>query len=254
MVKTAKHILIVSDNLGLLKRFHSLVEHEQYSDYSFAYRISPFSDRTAFQTQLNFPIDTIDMRDSDTIETLAESYSFIFSLHCKQLFPKKLIDRVKCINVHPGYNPVNRGWYPQVFALIHDLPIGATIHEIDEQLDHGRIIDRQLVEKDPDATSLTLYNKVVEAEIHLLEKNLLRILQGDYVSYEDHENEHLFLKEDFNQLKKLDLEDVDTLGNHLNKLRALTHGDFKNAFFIDRKTGEKIYVRIQLERENSGSN
>ena len=254
MDKPAGHILIVSDNLGLLKQFHSLVEHKQYSEYNFTYRISPFSDLAEFQAQLNFSVEAIDMRDSESIQNLAETYALIFSVHCKQLFPKELIDRVKCINVHPGYNPVNRGWYPQAFALVHDLPIGATIHEIDEQLDHGRIIDRQLVEKDPDDTSLTLYNKVVKAEIHLLEKNLLRILQGNYVSYEDHENEHLFLKEDFNQLKKLDLEEVDTLGNFVNKLRALTHGDFKNAYYTDSQTGEKIFVRIELEREHRRSN
>ena len=250
MDKGNKHILVVSDNIVLLRKFKCISEEEKYSDFTFDFTISPFSSLEIFQSELIFPIKIMDIKNSDVIENLVNSYSIIFSVHCKQMFPKSLVDRIRCINIHPGYNPINRGWYPQVFSIIHKLPIGATIHEIDEHLDHGKIIDRKFVSKEMTDTSITLYNKVVEAEIELIEKNLLNILKGEYYSFEDHLNEHLFLKEDFKKLTELDLNEVDTLGNFIDKLRALTHGDFKNAYFIDPGTGEKIYVKIQLDRKN----
>ena len=37
--------------------------------------------------------------------------------------------------------------------------------------------------------------------------------------------------------------------NLIDKLRALTHGSFKNAFFFDPETKKKIYVRISLNAE-----
>ena len=39
------------------------------------------------------------------------------------------------------------------------------------------------------------------------------------------------------------------MGAAINKLRALTHGQYANAFFKDAETGVKVYVKIVLEKE-----
>ena len=41
----------------------------------------------------------------------------------------------------------------------------------------------------------------------------------------------------------------DTFRNHINKLRALTHGDFMNAYFLDEK-GNKVYLKLELMPPN----
>src|SRR5690349_163732 len=64
----------------------------------------------------------------------------VISLHSKQIFPPGLVSGARCVNVHPGLNPFNRGWTPHVFSLVNGLPAGATIHEIDAEIDHGAII------------------------------------------------------------------------------------------------------------------
>ncbi|MEL6562249.1 MAG: formyltransferase family protein, partial [Bacteroidota bacterium] len=46
------------------------------------------------------------------------------------------------------------------FSLINGLPAGVTIHEIDEKLDHGNIIDQIKVEVQSTDTSYTLYQRV----------------------------------------------------------------------------------------------
>ena len=38
------------------------------------------------------------------------------------------------------------------------------------------------------------------------------------------------------------------MGEHIDLLRALSHGDFKNAYFLDNKN-EKIRVKIELKKE-----
>ncbi len=37
----------------------------------------------------------------------------------------------------------NRGWFPQAFSIIDGQKVGVTIHEIDDQLNHGPIIAQQ---------------------------------------------------------------------------------------------------------------
>jgi hypothetical protein len=40
------------------------------------------------------------------------------------------------------------------------------------------------------------------------------------------------------------------LREHIDLLRALTHGNFGNAFFVD-DGGNKVFVRLFLESDNS---
>ena len=76
------------------------------------------------------------------------------------------------LQLHPGYNPYNRGWYPQVFAILNNTVIGATLHEIDDLLDHGDIIDQEYVPITDYDTSLSVYEKVQSVEIKILRRNL----------------------------------------------------------------------------------
>ena len=57
-------------------------------------------------------------------------------------------------------------------------------------------------------------------------------------------------KRDYNELCKLDLNSTGTLREHINLLRALTHGDYNNAYFEDEN--DKIFVKISLERQRNG--
>jgi methionyl-tRNA formyltransferase len=54
----------------------------------------------------------IDLNDDQCVSDLKESYHLILSFNCKQIFPADLVSSVTCKNVHPGFNPYNRGWFP----------------------------------------------------------------------------------------------------------------------------------------------
>jgi len=178
---------------------------------------------------------------------LSKNYDLIISLHCKQLFPADLIKSVRCINIHPGFNPYNRGWYPQVFSIINKLPLGVTIHEMDEKIDHGDIIVQEEVPLYSYDTSLTAYQRVLEKEKELIAKHISAIILGNYSPTQMKGAGNLNSKKDFSKLCRLDLTQKMTLREAINRLRALTHGEYNNAFFYDEQ-GQKIYIKIQLEQ------
>ncbi|WP_295231674.1 dTDP-4-amino-4,6-dideoxyglucose formyltransferase [uncultured Chryseobacterium sp.] len=244
-----KKILIISDNLQLCKSVRK-ISLSYLNNFAFSYSISPFSDKQKFDMYLEESTIVFDLKKQEDIRKIIDSYDLVISIHCKQLFPELLYSNVKCINVHPGYNPINRGWYPQVFAIVNNLMVGATIHEIDEQIDHGNIIARAFVEKEIIDTSKTLYDKILNKELQLLEENIDSILNNNYTTIVPESEGNVYLKKDFNKLCKIDLEEKVTMLESINKLRALTHGDFENAYFIDPISNRKVIVSINLKYQD----
>jgi methionyl-tRNA formyltransferase len=241
-----KEVLIISDNPFLAERFEKEVWTLVYSSsYNLSFGCSPYSNTADFN--LSKPISKIDLKNSEDLNAILGSH-LILSIHCKQLFPEKLVNTVRCVNVHPGYNPINRGWYPQVFAIIENLDIGATIHEIDKHLDNGKIIVREKVQKYEDDTSLSLYNRITNKEIELLKFNIESILNNTYQAFLPELKGTLRLKKDFNKLLQIDLDEKLTMGEAINRLRALTHGAYKNAYYFN-KIGDKIYISLNIDRE-----
>ena len=240
-----KNILVVSDNVELVNAFHLLISEfkEVKSTYFYSHTNSTFLKNKNLMVSAN----AINMKEQWQI--IALKYDLIFSLHCKQLFPSELVKKVKCINVHPGFNPYNRGWFPQVFSILNGMKAGATIHEIDEHLDHGNIIARKEIEITAYDTSLSAYQKIQQAEVELLRENLENILISNYKSFAPEEEGNVNLKKDFSALCEIDLTRQVTMNQAIDYLRAMTHGDYKNAWFIDKKTSSKVFVGINLQKE-----
>ena len=238
-----RNILVITDNLRLFNEFKKIVSGLKLKSIHFDYACSPFNQD--FEAIKEF-VCSVDVKTEWF--SLSKTYDLIISLHCKQKFPASLVRKVKCINIHPGLNPHNRGCYPHVFSIINKLPLGATIHEIDEDIDHGAIIAQQEVPLYSWDTSLTAYDRVVEAELSLIKENLSRIVLGEYESTPMQHNGNVNLRQNFDALCKIDLSEVATFGEVIDRLRALTHSDYKNAYFID-KTGTKVFVSIDLEIE-----
>jgi methionyl-tRNA formyltransferase len=228
--------------LFLCKKFKEIVNRLNLKGVSFCYGCS--SENSAFDSNPDFsPINV-----TTECEGIISNFDLVLSLHSKQVFPQKLIDNVRCVNIHPGYNPFNRGWFPQVFSILNGKPLGVTIHVMDERIDHGPIIEQETVPVYVWDTSLTAYNRVLDKEIELIEKNLVRIIQGAYeakpMTYEGNIN----LKTDFDSLCELDLKEETSVGYLIDRLRALTHGDYKNCYFRD-ENGNRVYVSIDLKPE-----
>jgi methionyl-tRNA formyltransferase len=232
-------ILVVTDNAGLKVALSKIVaESPELQAHEWTYCHSPSS--VELDGDKEFGVVEVKKQ----AKYIASRFDLVISLHCKQLFPEELVKSVRCVNVHPGYNPNNRGWYPQVFAILNGLPHGATIHEMDALLDHGRVIARQRVAVHDWDTSRTVYDRVIEAEVSLLRQWLSRIVRGDYKALPPEAEGNLNLIKDFRALCPLDLQTSGTFKEFYDKLRALSHNPYWNAYFLDGE-GRRVFLRLE---------
>lgn len=178
---------------------------------------------------------------------LISKYELGFSIHCKQIFPKELVESIRCINIHPGLNPYNRGWYPQVFSILNKKPIGATIHLMDREVDHGDILYQQEVDVFDWDCSASIYKRVLDAELNLFRENFDRLIDGSYACKEMLADGNYNSIDNYKSLLEIDLDDVTTMREAIDYLRAMTHPPHKNAFFWG-SDGSKIHVSLVLDR------
>lgn len=194
-------------------------------------------------TRLDVDLE-IDLRED--IDHVVSSFDVLLSLHCQQIVPSEVLRSIRCVNLHPGFNPYNRGWFPHVFSIINGLPAGATLHEMDEQVDHGPIIAQVAVEVYSWDNSRSLYERVLEAERQLLRENFTMVVEGTYSSEPVRDEGNLNTRSSFDELRELDLSTAITMGQAIDRLRALSHDGHRNAFFIDPRSGGRIYVELVL--------
>lgn len=238
------NILVITDNEHIFSNFYTILEEEKYKEFNFSFRFS-FKNREMKKKYSNSKIFK-PINIENELQNMIQTYDMVISLHCKQLFPKELVEKVKCINVHPGFNPYNRGWFPQVFSIINKLECGVTIHKIDDKLDHGNILFQEKVEMYDWDTSLSLYNRIQKKEVELLKEHLYEILTKELEGVIPKEGNVNTLK-DFKKLCQIDLNEKLTMGEAIDRLRALSHGDYKNAYFFSGD--QKVYIKLDLKKE-----
>ena len=234
-------ICVFTDNSYIYEGFSALLP--RFKEHTFDFFYSPWN--RAFSPRENFR----PLRLKDQGRDFYESYDLFLSLHSKQLFPTELVENHLCINVHPGLNPFNRGWFPQVFSILNGLPCGVTIHKMDAELDHGPILWQEEVPLLASDTSKDIYDRILKKELELLENHLGDLLAGNFsLTPMPHEG-NINYKADFDALCRIDRDEPATYGAVIDRLRALTHAPYENAYFID-DDGKKVYVGITLRKED----
>jgi len=241
--------LIITDNEYLYKNIKKILKEKNLlNQFDFKYSYNNESFINKYRKNENFqPINIKEEKDN-----IITSYDLILSAHCKQIFPKELVEKVMCVNIHPGYNPYNRGWYPHIFSICNKLPTGATLHIMDEEIDHGSIIFQEKIDIYDWETSLDVYNKILELEIKIIDNYIEKIIHNEFETKELKSEGNINTKQDFDKLCKLDLEEKLTMKEAIDILRALTHPPYKNAYFIDEDKN-KIYVKINLTKDDENN-
>lgn len=157
-----------------------------------------------------------------------------------------------CINVHPGLLPQTRGYNPNVWSIVEDLPAGATVHYMDEEIDSGDVIARREVDVSFDDTGKHLYERIETACFDLFTETWPAIERGEVEpTSQDDSVATYHEKGDFADLCELDPEERYTVRELLDRLRALTFPPFDNAYVdID---GERYYVDVSITHEDDAS-
>lgn len=237
-------VLIISDNDVLVQHLKEIISEQALSVRAFFDFC--FSESNEYADKLRkIGLTPINLKNAGLCKKVVNNYDLVLSLHSKQIFPPFVVRNVTCINFHPGFNPYNRGWYPQVFSIINKKPAGVTIHLMDDLVDHGSIIVQEEIPIQSYENSSDVYKKLICLEKSLVTKYLGALIDGSYHVREIVDDGNYNSIEDFKNLCRLDLNQVGTLGEHIDLLRAVTHDGFRNAFYFDN--GAKVYVSIGLE-------
>jgi len=242
-----KRIFIVTDNRYIYKEFVDILKNKKIQIDFFC---SPKSINLFDKEILEDKITIINLKDEKSDDILISSdYYLGFSCHSKQLFSSKLVKNITCINIHPGLNPYNRGWFPQVFSILNGLPTGVTFHFMDEEIDHGDIILQEEVKIEEYDTSLSLYNRIQKKEVELFKSNIDNILLKSFYNITTPVEGNYNSIRDYKDKCKIDLDKTVTMREAIDYLRSMTHPPYVNSYFFDNK-GDKIYVSISLSSEN----
>ena len=191
----------------------------------------------------------VNVGDSAEADLLARQYSLVVSIHCKQIFHRNLTKNTLCINMHPGILPHGRGWNPYAFALNDGTAAGATLHVMDEEIDHGPVIAVQVILKQPEDTCDTLYQRVQKAEEALITEWFPKLIKGDFTVQSPFCNPQprAKTKKDYAELCKLNLDSMDAR-QLLKRLAALTYDGQLHANFTDA-SGRQLHVGVTFGRE-----
>ena len=88
-----KRLLIISDNLNICSRIDKILELKDNIFTAFA--VSPFSNLDSFKNVLVKKVIKYDLRKSEDLEIIIKYYDLVFSIHCKQLFKKIMIENIR---------------------------------------------------------------------------------------------------------------------------------------------------------------
>src|SRR5207245_2528551 len=109
---------------------------------------------------------------------------FLFSFHYRLMLRARLlaIPARGAFNMHGSLLPKYRGRVPVNWAIIHgETETGATLHEMVEKPDAGRIVDQEAVAILPDDLAVDVFAKVTGAAERVLRRSLPKLVDGSAI-------------------------------------------------------------------------
>ena len=232
-------LLVLIDDPIIRNAFQKIIKDKIKADINVDYRVSYYE-----KTEETNGLKSINIKKE--YRNVIKNYDLIFSL-CSQIFPKDLVDNVRCINFHFGILPYACGVVPITFSIANNIPTGFTIHLMNNKIDGGDIIYQEQIKNDIYETAKDIEIKCQKKLIEYLDKNILNLLFGNYSSHKQSDNRKYFSVKDFKRLCNIDLNEKLTLLEFINKLRALQLKKSEAYFISDNN--EKINISISMKKE-----
>ena len=119
----------------------------------------------------------------------------LFTAFYPSLFKRKLLKVAPrgSVNLHFAPLPRYRGSFPGAWAIINgENKHGVTLHYMDPGVDSGDVIDRELVEIDPEDTGRMLYEKCEQVGLALVRRAWPKIVSGTAQSMPQSEPDSLY--------------------------------------------------------------
>ena len=130
-------------------------------------------------------VTPLDPNTPTFIDQLASiSPDFLFSFYYRMMLKPALLATARrgAFNMHGSLLPKYRGRVPVNWAIINgETETGATLHEMVEKPDAGRIVDQEAVPILPDDNAFDVFNKVAAAAEVALDRAVPTLLDGSAV-------------------------------------------------------------------------
>jgi methionyl-tRNA formyltransferase len=105
----------------------------------------------------------------------------IFSFYYRSMLPASILKLASrgAFNMHGSLLPKYRGRAPLNWAILKgETETGATLHEMLEKPDAGRIVDQQAIPIGADETAVEVFAKLTDAAVTVLKRNIQNLVAG----------------------------------------------------------------------------
>jgi methionyl-tRNA formyltransferase len=131
-------------------------------------------------------LETVTPDDPNTPDFVAKVRdlrpAFIFSFYYRAMLGRELLALAPGFNMHGSLLPKYRGRAPVNWAVLHgETETGATLHEMTEKPDAGRIVGQESVPIAPDDVAVDVFRKVTGAAERVLARSLPGLVAGTSV-------------------------------------------------------------------------
>jgi methionyl-tRNA formyltransferase len=128
-------------------------------------------------------LSVLESPSTDAIEKQTRQIrpDLIFSFYYRSLLPVSILKLAPrgAFNMHGSLLPKYRGRAPLNWAILKgETETGATLHEMVEKPDAGRIVDQQAIPIGPDETAVEVFAKLTGAAELVLRRNIQSFIKG----------------------------------------------------------------------------
>ena len=149
----------------------------------------------------------VDVVELDSLA--AEEDLLLLSLELRRIVRVARFASNRLFNIHFSRLPKYRGVYMSTWPILNgETEAGVTLHQMDEGIDSGPMVDQRRFALPSHVTARSLYEMYMDEAFELFKANFLRLVCGDYRLVEQDHSEATYYSRDsidFAQDKKLDL-------------------------------------------------
>jgi len=180
---------------------------------------------------------------------------YLICVHYPHFLPEDVLDapRIGSLNLHPAYLPFNRGWHTPSWAILEGTPAGATLHFMSGGIDEGDIVLQEQVDVLPTDTAHSLYCRILDAEVELLDRAIPLLVAADLPrKAQDLQAGTTHRREDLwgSGVVHIDGDETVTASEILLRMRALTTSDWSEALTVH--VGDRRFrIQVQVQEDCS---
>lgn len=178
----------------------------------------------------------------------------LFSINWGHKIPSKIlkIPKLGSVNFHNSLLPKHRGVYANTWPiLLGEQKSGVSLHWMSEDFDTGNIIYQESFEIDSWEDAKDVFEKINKTYLKMIKKMWPKVDKWKDITKPQEGESSYHSRRDYEATNHIDLDEKKRVGDFINFLRAKTfEPHYKDAFFIDPKTGKRVYISINLNADD----